>query len=72
MTLEDTIAKLDRRDSDLRLAEAANSLRETYGHWNEHPEFPLTQWQGATSDGETRLGYWEWIANSQSPAEMEA
>lgn len=51
---------------------AANELRETYGgHWRQHPEFPLTQWQTAVAERDTRLGYWEWIANVQAAPRHE-
>jgi hypothetical protein len=29
-------------------------------HWQEHPDYPVEDWQEEVSNGETRLGYWEW------------
>ena len=28
----------------------------------EHPDFPVSDWQDEVTDGDTRLGYWEWVA----------
>lgn len=66
-----TQVELDKIE-DLRLAGAASDLRETYGgHWGKHPEYPLEQWQDEVRNNDTRLGYWEWIANSQAGVEIE-
>lgn len=66
------LAAYQRRSEDLRLALAANELRETYGgHWRQHPEFPLAQWRTAVAERDTRLGYWEWIANAQAAPRHE-
>ncbi len=36
-------------------------LKDAYGgHWGEHPDHPLQQWQDEAFDSLTRLGYWEW------------
>lgn len=40
----------------------AEALREQYGHWSDHPDYPFADWQRETAEGNTRLGYWEWIA----------
>lgn len=40
---------------------SAIELREKYGHWNEHPEYPVSDWQYEVDNGDTRLGYWEWV-----------
>jgi len=44
----------------------AEALREQYGHWSDHPDHPFTGWQRETAEGNTRLGYWEWIAAQSS------
>ena len=36
-------------------------FKEEYGHWGEHPDFPVQDWQAEVQEGETRLGYWEWV-----------
>lgn len=56
----------------LCLANEAAFLRDTYGgHWNEHPEYPASQWKAEVENGDTRLGYWEWIVNCQQPISAE-
>jgi hypothetical protein len=44
------------------MSKDAEALREQYGHWADHPEYPFADWQRETAEGDTRLGYWEWIA----------
>lgn len=64
-------SKLRIKD-DLELAYEAATLRETYGgHWKEHPEYPISQWMAEVEGFDTRLGYWEWIANVQRGKEVE-
>lgn len=29
--------------------------------WEEHPDFSRFDWKDACWDGETNLGYWEWV-----------
>lgn len=43
---------------------AVNALSEAHGgHWGEHPVHRLDEWKRAVGDGDTRLGYWEWVAD---------
>lgn len=35
---------------------------EAGGHWAEHDKFPSRDWRYEVADGDTRLGYWEWVA----------
>ena len=59
-------------NESLALATEAEALRREYGgHWGLHPEFPLYQWLDAIAEQDTRLGYWEWIANAQRADEVE-
>ena len=43
-------------DSDIQSLKAANG-----GHWGEHPEYGLSEWQAEVEEDSTRLGYWEWV-----------
>jgi hypothetical protein len=43
--------------------EGAIQLSETYGHWGQHPDFPVSEWQWEVAGDLTRLGYWEWVVN---------
>ena len=55
-------------------------LIKTYGEWGEHPVFQLVEWRAEVTSNDTRLGYWEWVANcmkdvsydEQAPANKEA
>lgn len=31
------------------------------GHWGEHPDNKVKKWAEDVQDGNTRLGYWEWV-----------
>ncbi len=39
------------------------ALAESHGgYWSgQHHDYPLTDWQREVSNGDTRLGYWEWL-----------
>ena len=37
--------------------------REHGGTWGEHPQHPVGDWRHQVEAGDTRLGYWEWVAN---------
>jgi hypothetical protein len=30
--------------------------------WGEHPEYVVSDWQYSVANGDTRLGYWDWVA----------
>lgn len=69
---KEAIEREDRLKDDLALAAEASELRETYGgHWQEHPEYPISQWMAEVEGFDTRLGYWEWIANVNRGKEVE-
>jgi hypothetical protein len=36
-------------------------LEKEFGHWGEHPDFPVSDWQDEVASDETRLGYWIWV-----------
>lgn len=29
--------------------------------WGEHPDFRRTDWKQEVSEGNTQLGYWDWV-----------
>lgn len=60
-------------------APTETELIETYTSWGEHPVFQLVDWRAEVTSNDTRLGYWEWVANQlevhrneQEPANEEA
>ena len=49
--------------SDYELS--ADQLRAAYGgNWEQYPKYPVSDWQHEVSEDNTRLGYWEWVAQS--------
>lgn len=31
------------------------------GIWGEHPDHEVSDWEYEVANGDTRLGYWEWV-----------
>lgn len=45
-----------------------NALCDQFGGvWGAHPDHPVEDWQYEVANGDTRLGYWDWVA-----AQLEA
>ncbi|MFZ2527646.1 MAG: hypothetical protein WAX14_08335 [Rhodococcus sp. (in: high G+C Gram-positive bacteria)] len=40
----------------------AADLVRVHGMWGSHPQFRVSDWQYEVGNGDTRLGYWEWVA----------
>lgn len=39
-----------------------HALADKYGGtWGQHPNYPLEDWTYEVGNGDTRLGYWEWV-----------
>lgn len=34
---------------------------ENGGHWGEHPKWTVAEWLKDAAEGNTRLGYWQWV-----------
>ena len=51
--------------------ELSEELSNEFGHWNEHPNFPLADWQHEVANDYTRYGYWAWVAK-QTAEERQA
>ncbi|WP_165759256.1 MULTISPECIES: hypothetical protein [Mycolicibacter] len=49
--------------SALQLHAEADALIQRHGMWGEHPDRPVSDWQYEVACGDTRLGYWEWVAH---------
>lgn len=44
------------------MSEETNELAEQYGgYWGEHPIYTEEDWVIEVRDGNTRLGYWDWV-----------
>lgn len=60
MNTQHTIKGIDRADFSL----SAYQLREKYDTekgWGSHPKFTMEDWQFEVSEGNTRVGYWDWV-----------
>lgn len=38
------------------------------GPWANHPDHPLQDWQYQVTNGDTRMGYWEWVLSEENLA----
>ena len=38
-------------------------------HWDEDPQFPVSDWQYEVQNDDTRLGYKEWVLNQRENAD---
>ena len=49
------------------------ALAEQYGGvWEDHPDYPVIAWQHEVENGDTRAGYWEWVAGQIEMNEMQS
>ena len=54
------------------LQKEANKLREANGGvWGNMPNFPTEDWTDEVTNGDTRLGYWEWVAHQMDTKKVE-
>lgn len=49
------------------MADTASGLIATYGIWGAHPDHPPADWRFEVANDDTRLGYWDWVANQLDP-----
>jgi len=49
----------------------ASDLIQDYGYWEDHPDYPRTDWFYEATNNNTRLGYWEWVAEKIRTKEGE-
>jgi hypothetical protein len=40
-------------------------------HWEDDPEFPAEDWKDEVANGDTRLGYHEWVQNQRDAKKEE-
>jgi hypothetical protein len=36
-----------------------------HSQWDDHPDYPVKDWQYEVANGDTRLGYWDWIHEAE-------
>ena len=44
--------------------EEAETLKDRWGYWEEHPMYPSEDWKCEVASGDTRESYWEWVAGN--------
>jgi hypothetical protein len=37
--------------------------------WADDPEYPSSDWRAEVANDDTRLGYWQWVANQREMSE---
>ena len=48
--------------TNIRTADVAAMVVECGGDlWGTHPQYPRTDWRYEVENGDTMLGYWEWV-----------
>ena len=51
------------------LVTIAGNVVDTYpvaeNVWDEDAAYPRSDWQAEAGDGDTNLGYWQWVASSR-------
>lgn len=74
--MPDDITSRQIADRDIEiLEEAAESLesdpRLTAGVWDNDPDYPPEDWRYEVANGDTRLGYWDWVVNQKEQEQNE-
>lgn len=45
------------------ISREAKKLQFWYAAQGAHPHYPLADWKYEVANNDTKLGYWEWVAN---------
>lgn len=44
-------------------------MSELINEWGEDKDFPIEDWQYDVANGDTRLGYWNWVKHNKESQE---
>ena len=45
------------------MSQEARDLADKFGGiWEQHPDYPLIDWQNEVADNNTRSSYWDWVS----------
>lgn len=44
---------------------------DTPSHWDDHEDYPVSDWQYQVANGVTRLGYHAWVASEREMNELD-
>ena len=47
------------------LMEQAKAVPAKISYWEDDPEFPVEDWKFEVANGDTRLGYYEWVGQKR-------
>jgi len=50
-------------DGEMPDSGAASLIAAHGGAWGEHPDHPVASWMSEVANGDTRSGYWRWVAH---------
>jgi hypothetical protein len=39
--------------------------------WDEHAEYPVSDWQAEVADNDTRASYWDWVLSQKESREND-
>lgn len=58
-----TLCMIDKLAIDAAMSRAINHLIELCGGdtWGRCGDYPRTDWENEVANGDTVLGYWEWV-----------
>lgn len=65
------VTEWDRIKSVTFQPDPVDPLIKTHGTWGEHPKYVRADWRREVAEGDTNLGYWEWILQQQEIFEDE-
>ena len=53
----------------------AFEFHEVFGrranYWADHQDYPVSDWQYEVANGDTRLGYWDWVISHVEQAAQD-
>jgi hypothetical protein len=49
-------------DGTMDEIDAESLMNARGGAWGEHPDYPVASWMYEVANGDTRSGYWNWVA----------
>lgn len=71
--LSDAISKASPHIQESKWETFVRELVEKHGGedgvWGQHPGFPRKDWQYEVGNGDTNLGYWDWVGHQLEAAE---
>lgn len=51
--------------------QTASEMKDLYGVWGEHPDYPKEDWKYEIANDDTVAGYWDWVEHQMMLASEE-